>query len=209
VWARAWMPAVVAPVLCLAVLGVGWFDQAGVDQPPYAAIHARATSDAQFFASVRTRLGAGAAVYQLPHNQFPEVPPRVAMGPYDPAIGYINEPSLNWSWGFVLGRHPDYPFALEKQPTPEWLTSVVAIGFRGLVIDRRGYEPASEPAREAELAGLLGPAVNTSADGRYVFYDVTAFAASVRTQLGDAALAKRRADTLQLDAPSPVPKANV
>ena len=198
----------VAPVMCVAVFGIGWFDQAGQDQPAYAAIHTRATSDAQFFASVRTTLGDGAAVYQMPYNQFPEVPPRLGMGPYDPAVGYIYEPSLNWSWGFVLGRHPDYPFALEQQPTRDWLTSVAAIGFRGLVIDRRGYDSGGEPAREAELTGLLGAPV-PSTDGRYVFFDVTAFASSVREQLGDAALAQRRADTLRLNAPSPVPKANV
>jgi hypothetical protein len=155
---------------------------------------------------VRARLGDGASVFNLPHLPFPESGTRYQMGSYDQAVGYVYEPTLNWSFGFMHGREPEYPLALQNQPVEEWLTSIAAIGFTGIVIDRRGYVPDERAVRERELATILGPAVAESggSEHRYVFFDVRTFAADVVKRLGPDGVKARAAKALALDAAVPV-----
>jgi phosphoglycerol transferase len=185
----------VAPFLAGAVavvlLVVGLFDQTSpADRPDYAGIHRRFASDEAFFQAVADRLPAGTPVFELPHVPFPEVPPVNGTAPYDQARGFIFEPQLAWSFGFIRGRHPEYPFAFEGRPAKEWLTDLVAVGFQGLVIDRHGY-PDDGAAIEQEVASVLQQPVLASADGRYGFFDLTAFTGEARRTVGDAELAAR------------------
>ena len=41
---------------------------------------------------------------------------------------------LAWSFGFIRGRHPEYPLAFQRRPAQDWLTDLAAVGFRGPVI---------------------------------------------------------------------------
>jgi hypothetical protein len=118
------------------------------------------------------------------------------MGAYDQAIGYIYEPSLRWSYGFMRGRHPDYPRVLESQPADQWMTSIAAVGFSGIVVDRYGYYAADATAQEMAIAALVGPATITSADGRYAFFDIRAYAQRTRDRLGPAGTTARAAEAL-------------
>jgi phosphoglycerol transferase len=190
---RRWL-GVAAAILLVAV---AFLDQGGQDTPPYASIHATSSSDASFFGSVRNRLGSGASVFDLPFQPFLEVPPRVGTGPYDEARGFIFEPSLNWSFGFMRGRQPDYPAVLETQPTGDWMRAISAIGFTGIVLDRAGYSDADRQRLETEIAALAGEAT-ASPDGRYAFFDLRAYSASVRAQLGPNGIAALAARTLAL-----------
>lgn len=190
-------PGRLAPLaVALAVLIVGFLDQAGRDAPDYPAMHAQYVSDTTFFGAVRDKLGPGAAVYNLPFEPFPEEPPRVFMGAYDQSIGYVYEPSLRWSYGFMRGRHPDYPRVLELQPTMQWMTSIAAIGFTGIVVDRYGYTSADSAAEQAAIAAVSGPSSITSIDGRYAFFDLRSFAQRVRNQLGPTGTTARAIETL-------------
>jgi phosphoglycerol transferase len=202
---RPWLAKAAPAVLVVAVAGVAYLDQAGRDLPDYAAVEAKDASLSRFFGGVHHTLGDGAAVYMLPYNGFPETPSRQRMGPYDQAAGFIYEPRLNYSWGFMRGRHPDYPYALAEQPAEEWLTSVAAVGFTGVTLDRFGYTDDERAARESELTALVGPAASLSADGRYAFYDLRAYAVAVRQRLGDAALRERARQTLALVPKNPPP----
>ena len=86
---------------------------------------------------------------------------------------------------------PSHPVSKAK----EWLTDLVAVGFQGLVLDRRGY--ADEGAAvESEVGATLGQPVLASADGRYGFFDLTAFASDARRTIGDAELAARAREVL-------------
>jgi phosphoglycerol transferase len=193
-WATTrWLAATVA----VALVGVAFLDQGGQDTPAYGPIHAEYSSDGAFFASVRRQLGSGAAVFNLPFQPFLEVPPRVGTGPYDEARGFIFEPSLNWSYGFMRGRHPDYPAVLETQPTADWMRAVSAVGFTGIVLDRAGYSDADRQRLETEI-GALGGAPSASHDGRYVFFDLRTYAASVRAELGQSGVAALAKQTLAL-----------
>lgn len=179
-WDR-WAPATVA----VLVIFVAYVDQGGRDAPDYAAIHAKYTSDSAFFATVHDRLGGGAAVFNLPYQPFPEAPPRVELGEFDEAVGYIYQPSLKWSFGAMRGRVPDYQAELEQQPAQQWMTEIAAIGFTGVVVDRAGYVEADRATIESQIADLAGAPV-VSADGRYSFYDLRAFATQARSGLGPA-----------------------
>ena len=185
------MPAALAAL----VVVVAYVDQGGKDTPPYDLTHAQYASDSDFFATVHDRLGDGASVFNLPYLAFPEVPPRVLMGAYDEAAGYIFQPTLNWSFGFMRGRDPDYPKVLETQPVSEWMTSIAAIGFTGIVVDGAGYTAEERASQESQIAELAG-APTVSADGRYSFFDLQAFVTDVRAQLGDDGVKARAAETL-------------
>jgi hypothetical protein len=194
----AWVPA----ALALLVVVVGYVDQGGKDTPPYDLTHVQYASDSAFFAAVHDRLGDGASVFNIPYLAFPEVPPRLLMGAYDEAAGYIFQPTLNWSFGFMRGREPDYPKVLETQPVSEWMTSVAATGFTGIVVDGAGYTAEERALQESQIAELAGAPLK-SADGRYSFFDLRAFVTDVRAQLGDAGVKARAAETLALQSTSP------
>lgn len=187
-----------APIaLAALVVVIAFLDQGGKDAPAYAAIHAQYTSDSAFFALVHDRLGAGAAVFNLPYQPFPEAHPRNGVGEFDEAVGYIYEPSLNWSFGAMRGRVPDYQAVLETQPTVDWMTSVASVGFSGIVLDRLGYTASDLALEESQIGELAGPAI-VSADGHYSFYDLRAFATDVRERLGKAGVEARAVRTLAL-----------
>jgi phosphoglycerol transferase len=179
-----------APLLAVGLLGVGYVDQTSpFDVPPYDAIHAQAQSETAFFQTVATTAGAEGTVFTWPHVPFPEVPDRGGTGAYDQALGYVYQPELKWSYGFTRGRHPDYPLAFEKQPASQWLTSLVAIGFRTLVVDRAALKGInSVPDVEPEVRTQLGEPVTVSADGRYALYDLHPFAAKAEASQGADAL---------------------
>jgi len=186
----------VAGGMAVLLLAVGLFDQtSSADRPDYAGIHRRFASDEAFFHAVADRLPSGTPVFELPHVPFPEVPPVNGTAAYDQARGFLFEPQLAWSFGFIRGRHPEYPFAFEGRPAQEWLTDLVAVGFRGLVIDRQGYADGAS-ALEQEVAGVLAQPVLASSDGRYGFFDLTAFADAARQRIGDSELAARAQEVL-------------
>lgn len=188
-----WVPLAVGALVVL----VAFVDQGGNDAPAYAAVHAKYASDSAFFADVHDRLGSGAAVFNLPYQPFPEAPPRNGVGEFELAAGYIYQPSLNWSFGAMRGRVPDYPKVLETQPAQEWMTSIASVGFTGIVIDRLGYTPPELATEESEIAAIAGPPT-LSADGHYAFFDLREFATGVRERLGDAGVEARAAQTLAL-----------
>lgn len=195
-----WAPALVAAL----VVVVAFADQGGTDTPPYQAVHAKYASDSEFFATVHDRLGDGAAVFNLPYQPFPEAPPRGQIGEFDEGVGFIFQPTLNWSFGGMRGRVPDYPKVLETQPVDQWMTAIAAVGFTGIVLDRAGYPDRERADLEAQIEALAGPPI-VSADGRYIFYDLRAFAADVRAELGDDGMRALADETLALQSPPAAP----
>jgi phosphoglycerol transferase len=179
-----------APMLAVGLLAVGYLDQTSAyDVPPYAAIHAEAQSTKAFFQTVADTVGPSGAVFTWPHVPFPETPDRGGTGAYDQALGYVHQPDLKWSYGFTRGRHPDYPLAFEKQPASQWLTSVAAIGFRALVVDRAALQGKDAvPDVEPDVQSQLGAPIAVSSDGRYALYDLGAYAKKIESAQGADAL---------------------
>lgn len=211
VWLEARRPSsarFAAAGIAVVLLAVGLFDQTSpADRPDYEGIHRRFTSDETFFRTVADRLPAGTPVFELPHVPFPEVGPVHRTAAYDQARGFLFEPQLAWSFGFIRGRHPEYPLAFEGRPAQDWLTDLVAVGFRGLVIDRHGYADGAVALQE-EVAAVLDQPIVESRDGRYGFFDLSAYARDVRRALGRDELAVRAEETLARGPLGP-PLANV
>jgi len=184
-----------AALVPVAVLAVGLLDQTSpADRPDYAAVHRQFTSDRDFFQLVADRLPAGTPVYQVPYVSFPEGT-RAGVGSYDDARAFLFQPQLAWSYGFMAGRHPAYPAVLEQQPAEQWLPTVAAIGFRGIVVDNDGYgggtaNPCSELARLTRSVGLV------SRDHRYTFFDLRAYAGALAQATAPGALAAMAAHAL-------------
>jgi hypothetical protein len=192
--------AVLAGVVCVAVLAVGVFDQtSSADVPDYKALERAWDSDEVFMRRIENELGPGAAVFQLPYVFFPEAGMIVGTGPYDQVRGWLHADSLRWSWGSVRGRDGDWQGALVRLETGEALDALTAVGFSGLMIDRAGYEDQGALI-EYGYAVALGQTPQVSPDGRLVFFDLRPWAGALRERLTDAQIEELRRKTLRARA---------
>jgi phosphoglycerol transferase len=195
--------AVVAGVVCVAVLALGVADQtSSADVPDYNALERAWDSDDVFMHGIERDLGSGAAVFQMPYVFFPEAGAIVAMGPYDQVRGWLHADSLRWSWGSVRGREGDWQGALVRLPAPEALDALTAVGFTGLIIDPAGYDDHGAGI-EAEYTRTLGQEPRVSPDGRLVFFDLRPWARDLRARLSKAEIDALRRTTLAARAPPP------
>jgi phosphoglycerol transferase len=192
---RAWRTPVTVAALALLVL-VGILDQvAPTVVPDYAAAQDRFDSDETFFTKVERDLPKGAAVFNLPYQFFPESGIVNGIGPYDQVRGYLHTNDLEWSWGGVVGSDADWAAAAAQQPpTEELLDRISAVGFSGIVLDRRGDV---DGARDASLTDALGPPVFESPDGTLAFWDTREWARDARRRLGATGFAAKRAEALR------------
>jgi len=151
------------------VLGV--VDQAGRGRvPDYAGLKVRFTNDREFVAAIESQLAPGDMVFQLPYFPFPEYPPVFGVECYDLARPYLHSRALHWSYAAMKGRQPDlWQRAVQGKPPAELLAAIEAKGFRGIVIDRRGYFDRAA-GLEAELASLLHAKPMVSGDEQMAFF---------------------------------------
>ena len=199
-------------VACAALVVVGVLDQVSPATVPHYAENRRAfDSDRTFFRRVEATLPRGSAVFTLPYLFFPESGAVGGIGPYDTVRGYLHTDDLNWSWGGVIGTDADWVAATaaltESDPGP-MLDRIAAVGFGGLVLDRRGdvADGGGVGPREQALTDVLGEPDTTSPDGALVFWDLRPWATEARTRLGASgwrhlravALADRVEDPRQL-----------
>jgi phosphoglycerol transferase len=192
---RAWRTPVTVAALALLVL-IGVLDQVSpAVVPDYAAAKWRFNADERFFTKVERELPTGAAVFNLPYQFFPESGVVNGIGPYDQVRGYLHTDDLQWSWGGVVGTDVDWIAAATQQPsTPEMLDRISAVGFRGIVLDRRGD---AEAIRELALRDALGTPDFDNADHTLAFWDLRDWARDARRRLGAAGLAAKRAEALR------------
>lgn len=137
--------------------------------PDHARDGAAFRDDRAFVARVEQSLPAGAMVFQLPPNSFPEFNRHIKMYDYSHFRGYLHSRRLRWSYGALRGREVEaWQSRLAPLPAGELVDALVEAGFAGVYVDRKGHE-----ADAAELvAGLLRKAPQkpiTSGDGSLVF----------------------------------------
>jgi phosphoglycerol transferase len=195
--------ALLAGVVCVAVLAVGIFDQTSTaDVPDYRAIQRAWDSDESFMHGIARELGPGAAVFQTPYVFFPEAGIIVGTGPYDQARGWLHADSLRWSWGSVRGREGDWQAAVLALQPSETMDALVAVGFSGVMIDRAGYEDHGALI-EYGYTATLAKRPQVSPDGRLLFYDLRPRARELRARLSPAEIAALRRKTLDARAAPP------
>jgi len=182
---RWWWPAAL-----VVVLGFGVFEQSTRDAiPPYATYLAANDNDSQFVSEIGQLLPHGAAVFELPYVPFPENPPVVNMSDYDEARGYIQtDTGLRWSYGAMKGRPTDWASQATSLPVQTLLDGLVAAGFSGVWIDRYGYIDGAA-SLESQIQTVLGSPPIGSVNGRFLFFDLRAFAARLRQHYSPAQIA--------------------
>jgi phosphoglycerol transferase len=188
--------AVLATVVCVAVLAVGVLDQtSSADVPDYKALDRAWDSDDAFMGRIQRELGPDGAVFQLPYVFFPEAGEIVGTGPYDQVRGWLHADSLRWSWGSVRGREGDWQAAVTRLEPNDTLDALTAVGFTGLMIDRAGYEDQGALI-EYGYTTTLGQEPRVSPDGRLLFYDLRPWARGLRERLSEAQIEELRRETL-------------
>lgn len=173
---RAWCAAGLAVVLVL-----GLIDESGrTEIPDYTAINAAWKSDGNFVKAIERTLPAGSAVFELPYMGFPEVGPVNQMPPYEPFTGYVHSDDLRWSYPTMMGRPSDWGAAATTLPTQTLVDGLVAAGFRGIWVDHAGY--VDNGARvDAQLSAITGQTQMVSQDGRFSFFNLSAYARRLRS----------------------------
>jgi phosphoglycerol transferase len=196
---RPWRVPLAAAGLAL-VLVFGILDQVSpASIPDYDATRARWDSDEEFVGRIERVLerddDGTPAVFQLPYLYFPEAPQQGALGPYDLVRGYLHSDDLAWSWGAVRGRGADWQLRLLEHPTDDLLDRIAAVGYSGLVLDRRamGGDPADV---EGQLRDALQASPEVSRDRELLFWDLRPRARELRGRLGDEGVAELRRETL-------------
>jgi phosphoglycerol transferase len=162
---RRWLPVVALPV----VLALAVFDQSGTTQYPQSWVAGQRASDRAFFGAMAADLGAGSSVFQLPYVPFPES--NSAELDYVGFRGFLSDDGLlNWSFGGMRGRASDWQRTWVTMDMETQVVGLAAAGFDAVLVDRVGYTPQDNP--EQALQNLLGPSRGTSADGRFVWFDL-------------------------------------
>jgi phosphoglycerol transferase len=171
-------------------------DQVGSNVvPDYTGAQQRFDSDAAFFHHVERTLPTGSAVFNLPYLFFPESGTVNDVGPYDTARGLLHTNDLKWSWGGVVGTKADWASAAARSTPAEMLDRITAVGFRGIVLDRRGYG-SDGSLREYGLDAALGAPEFKSADGTLAYFDLRAWAREAKARLGPAGFAAKKVEAL-------------
>lgn len=194
---------------CLAavVLAFGLWDGIPPPRESYDAIESRHASDRAFVAAIEGAMPEGAAIFQVPILDFPEVVAPGLMEDYDPFRGYLADSgSLRWSYGSVKGRpEAEWQSRVRDEIGPVGaLPALVGMGFDGLWLDTYGYRqgpthPGLDPAEIDAIEQAVGVEPLVSADERFRFYDLRPFRESLG--LTDAQLRDEAERVLGIDPP--------
>ncbi len=189
-----WWRTPATVVACGLLIGLAVLDQFSPRMVPrYDETATVFASDRTFFARVERTLPPGSAVLNVPYMFFPESGTIFGIGPYDSARGYLQTDGLRWSWGGVVGTEADWAAGAIQGDTTDLLERAVALGFGGLVLDRRGYE---DRAREDEIRRITGDPGFASPDGTLAFFDLREYGRTVRARLGPDGMRALRATAL-------------
>ncbi len=201
-----------AVILCLGIL-----DQTSPSfAPDYAGLKNRYQKEQEFVTRIESSVPRGAMIFQLPNEGFPELGPIAAMGPYDELKGYLHSHSLRWSSGAMRGR----PEALWPQRNgldvgtdaqamakhrvvltlaPQAVEALAIAGFSGIYIDRQGFWDLGASI-VTQLQSLFDETPFESENRRFVFFKLSAFAASLRAKYTPAQWEAEHRRVLGLEA---------
>ena len=124
-----------------AVTAVGLLDQVPrIFTPDHARDAAAFRSDQEFVARIEKELPPGSMIFQLPQVAFPEFGRVVNMYDYSHFRGYLHSRQLRWSYGTLRGREGALHLDLSVLGPFELVDALVAAGFSGVYVDRKGHE---------------------------------------------------------------------
>jgi phosphoglycerol transferase len=150
----------------------------------------RFDTDATFYHDLEKSVPKGSMMFQAPFEQFPEAGTIVSMTDYQDFTGYLHTKTLRWNYGGMKGRpEGDWEQNLSIYDPVAMVSSVAAVGFQGMVIDRSGLVKNGEDFLKA-VTPFTGPVLLHSADDRLLYVDLTALHARLVRELGADAVEK-------------------
>jgi hypothetical protein len=194
--AKRWAVAGGAALLVL----IGVFDQTSRAIVPNSHVYEETwNADQRFVDRIESTMGKSDAVFQLPYLPFPEAEldvPLFGMADYDPFRAYLHSDDLRWSYGGMRGRASDWEGQVVQKPVAKMLQAIVAVGYRGVWVDRFGY-PNRAKQIESRLRAVTGQQPIVGVYRRFAFYDLRPYADQVRSELGPAGVRALRTKTLR------------
>jgi phosphoglycerol transferase len=199
---RSARPRPILGALAIGVLVFGIWDGIPPQRISYAEIEARHANDRDLVGRIEAQMPDGTAVFQLPVIPFPEEPPPGKMLDYDHLRAFLADDgsSLSWSYGSIRGR-PDsrWQMYLRDQVGPVGaLPALLGMGFTGIWLDTFGYTDGGAEARQIQDAVGVEPLV--SSDGRFLFFDLRPYRASLDQT--DEELRQAARDLLKVEPPA-------
>lgn len=177
----------VAAMAVVMLLSIGLVDQTtSYATRNYEAIAETFASEGDFVNTIEAILPDGAAVFQYPYIEWPEGPQMNRMHSNDQLKLYLHSSTINWSGGGIKGRPQiEWQKSITATDTTTMVTSLAIIGFSGIVVDRWALDNDGQ-AFEANLSAQLGPAVTTTRENRFSYFDLSAVVAEVEARMSVA-----------------------
>ena len=159
--------------LLILLTAIGILDQTTKYMvPAYASVRAEYFSDADFVSKIEASVSKNTMIFQLPYVAFPGSWPVHKMLDYSHFKGYLHSKTLRWSYGAIRGRGDDkWQRMISKLPIDELIETISAAGFRGIYLDRYGFEDMGAEL-ETKLSNLLETRPIISLDKRLVFFEI-------------------------------------
>ena len=159
--------------------------------PDYETSKMEFNRDRKFVREIEAELPPGAMVFQLPYAPFPEgysahnaVP--WTFWSYTHFKPYVHSHHIHWSAGAMKGREvAKWQSRVAEEPPRKLVEELTRSGFRGVYIDRRGYDDGADLKIIAGLREVLGvePIVHEGANR--LFFVLPAAGASPLESHGD------------------------
>lgn len=158
--------------------GAATYDQAVTSgYLPHQAREQLYRSDGSFVAQVESLMSQDAMIFELPYTDFPVEHLREKLFNNDLGRPYLHSRKCRWSWGALSGSTAaEWNRQAAARPIPEMLHDLAHRGYAGVWVDLYGYNAHNSP--EQMLGAELGKPLR-SAGGRYLFFDMRPYAASL------------------------------
>ena len=173
-WAPRMRPLVAAAVAALAMVVL-----IADSVLPYRSFFAEASERGagysgagyEYAADLNAAVPGDCGVVELPYIAYPEVPPKVEMGNYEPLWPAVTNPTKSWSGAAMKGTlAAAWQASLGDDIDAGDVPNLVAGGFCAVHVDRRGYTDEDAAVLTDQLTRLLGAPVATGLDGEWSAY---------------------------------------
>jgi hypothetical protein len=161
---RQWL----VPAISIAIVPIALLDQSTTGfVPRYDAVKSAYRQDKLLTAALEKELPRDAALYQLPHQLFPEEATLPGQeGAYDNLRGYLHSTDLRWAYPSMKGRPDDFVAILRELPHELLPASLESLGYSAVWIDRRVEEARDQEELFKEDHELIAE----SKDGNFAAY---------------------------------------
>lgn len=125
----------------------------------------------QYAAALNAAIPGRCAMLEIPYQSFPEEPNLLALPVYDAFWPALTNPEKEWTFGAMKGTlRSEWERVLGSDIDASAVSDLVAGGFCGIHVDRRGLTTEENTEVSARLVALLGAPVATGHSGDWTAY---------------------------------------